>query len=68
MARRTKEQKRIDDLIDVTAQNCMEGYSINVMDVHYLFDAGRLAATAGKSDEEIVAAIHQARDRYATRQ
>ncbi len=68
MARRTKEQKRIDDLIDNAAQDSVNGYSINIMDIHYLFDAGRLAATAGKSDEEIVAAIHQARDRYATRQ
>ena len=68
MARRTKEQKRLDDLIDNAAQDSVNGYSINIMDIHYLFDAGKIAAAAGKSDEEIIAAIHQARDQYATRE
>lgn len=67
MARRTKEQIRLDKLIGTTAQNSLSGYSINIMDGRYLSEAGEAAAKAGKSDDEIKAAILAARDKYATK-
>ncbi len=67
MARRTKEQIRLDKLISTTADNSMSGYSIKVTDIRHLFDAGEAAAKAGKSDDEIKAAIIAARDKYATK-
>lgn len=67
MARRTKEQIRLDKLINSTAQSSLSGYQINVMDMHFLSEAGEAAAKAGKSDDEIKAAILAARDKYATK-
>lgn len=63
--RRTKEQKRLDDLVSHVCQRCMSGYSIDIMKMHYLSDAGEAAAAAGKSDAEIEAAIIAARDEHA---
>jgi len=65
MARRTKEQKRLDDLVSSLCQNSMNGYQINIMDMRHLSAAGESAATAGKSDSEIESAINAARDQYA---
>ena len=66
MARRTKEQKRLDDLVDTLSQNACFRYSIPMVDLHHLSDAGEAAVAAGKSDEEIKAAILAARDKYGT--
>jgi hypothetical protein len=66
MARRTKEQKRVDDLIDQTCQTCMYGYQISIMDMKHLPAAGKkAAAAAGGGDAEIIAAIYEARGKYA---
>jgi hypothetical protein len=65
MARRTKEQKRVDDFIDQTCQACMYGWQINVMDMKHLPAAGNAAAAAGGGDAEIIAAIYEARGKYA---
>lgn len=60
--RQTPEQKRISNLISRECQNACGGYQINIMDLHKLTDAGEAAANSGKSDAEIIAAIHAARD------
>jgi len=65
MARRTKEQKRIDDLVDNTCQKSMSGYQIDIMKMHHLTDAGKAAVAAGGTDDEIKAAIYAARDKHA---
>lgn len=67
MARKTKEEKRIATLISTTAQNSLTGYQIDIMDIGHLTEAGEAAAAAGKSDEEIKAAILAARDKYAVK-
>ena len=67
MARRTKEQIRLDKLINSTAQSSLSGYNIVVTDMCLLSEAGEAAAKAGKSDDEIKAAIFEARDKYATK-
>jgi hypothetical protein len=64
--RRTPEQKRQDKLIEETCRKSVVGYSIMVLDIGKLFDAGKKAASAGLSDEEITKAIMEARDKYAT--
>lgn len=65
MARRTKEQIRLDNLINSTAQSSLSGYHINITDMHFLSEAGEAAAKDGKSDDEIKAAIFEARDKHA---
>jgi len=65
MARRTKEQKRLDDLVSRLCQNAMNGYQISIMDIGKLSKAGEDAAKSGKSDSEIESAINAARDQYA---
>jgi len=67
MARRTKEQKRLDELVTSLCQCSCNGYQIDIMNLRHLSDAGESAAKAGKSDDEIKAAIHAARDKYATK-
>lgn len=64
--RRTLEQKRQDKLIEKTCRESIIGYSIMVLDIEKLFDAGVKAAAAGLSDEEITKAIIEARDKHAT--
>lgn len=66
MARRTKEQKRLDELVERLCQSACNGWSINIMHLHHLSDAGEAAAAAGKSDDEIKAAIEAARNKHAT--
>ena len=51
MARRTKEQKRIDDLVDVTCQNASYGCSIPIMELGTLHNIVRAAAVAGQDVE-----------------
>lgn len=65
MARRTKEQKRQDDLVTRLCNSLMSGWQINIMDMHHLSDAGKAAALAGKSDAEVEAAMVEARGKYA---
>lgn len=65
MARRTKEQKRLDDLITKLTSKSLAGYRIDVMKIHLLTDAGNAAAADGKSDAEIEAAIIEARNQHA---
>lgn len=67
MARRTKEEVRVARLISRICNSCMSGYQINIMDMHYLTDAGEAAAKMNKSDAEIEAAILAARDQHATK-
>lgn len=62
MARRTKEQKRRDDLVERLCNELLTGWEINVFNMHKLSDAGK--AVSG-SDDEVRAAIVAARDKYA---
>ena len=67
MARRTKEQKRIDDFISMTCQNALLGYQCDIMKLSKLSDAGEAAAKAGGTNVEIEAAILAARDEHAVK-
>ena len=55
MARRTKEQKRIDDLVNTLAQRNLNGVQVDIMDLGKISDAGLGAAPNG--DAAIEAAI-----------
>lgn len=67
MARRTKEQKRIDDFISMTCQNALLGYQCDIMKLSKLSDAGEAAAKSGGTNAEIEAAILAARDEHAVK-
>ena len=67
MARRTKEQKRQDDFINMTCQNSLLGYQCDIMKLSKLSGAGEAVAKAGGTDAEIEAAILAARDEHAVK-
>jgi len=66
-ARRTKEQKRIDDFISMTCQNSLLGYQCDIMKLSKLSGAGETVAKAGGTDAEIETAILAARDEHAVK-
>lgn len=63
MARRqSKEEKRVDKLIEQTYYKYGSGVQINVFDIGKVFEAGRSALAAGTDlDEAIKASIAQLR-------
>lgn len=65
MARRSKEQIRVENLIERFCNQALSGYQIDIMKLRHLSEAGENAAKAGKSDAEIEAAINAARDEHA---
>ena len=63
MARRTKEQKRVDDLVNTLAQRHLNNVQVDIMDLSKISDAGKAAAPNGDAaiEEAIKAKIAELR-------
>jgi len=60
MARRTKEQKRIDDAVEAACNRHAVGRSFNIFDLGKISKAGHDAAKAGQDiDAAVLAAAKQ---------